>query len=148
MAYTQPLLSGKNTIFRLYFSGQPKNLFVKSWAIKEVAVDVKDDVNGELRARLDVITEYFDCNFECYDDSNTALLESLLASITNDDAFNPQVNISQGTLFRYQDGLTVKAFTLNGVVRPPIDIKSGGRTERLMHTCHVRATDFAQVVAA
>jgi hypothetical protein len=148
MAYTQAFASGRNTQFRVYFAGQPKTLFIKSWAVKEVAVEVKDDVNGELRARLDTITEYFDCNFECYDDSNTALLESLLACIANDDAFNPQVQISQGLIFRYQDGATVKAFTLNGAVRPPIDLKSGGRTERLMHTCHFRATDFAQVVAA
>jgi hypothetical protein len=144
----EPFVSGKNTTFRIYLNSQPRTVFVKTWSIKEIVVEVKDDVNGELRARVDVITEYFDCNFECYDDSNTALLESLLAAIANDDAFNPPQNVSAGALFRYQDGATVKAFTLNGATRPPIDVKSGGRTERVMHTCHVRATDFKQVQAA
>jgi hypothetical protein len=144
MASTQPFASGKNTVFRCYLNSQPTTLSVKSWSIKEVVVDVKDDVNGEQRARLDVITEYYDINFECYDDSTASLLEKQLASNANDDAFNPPLNNSVGTLFEYQDGSTSKAFVMNNVTRPPMDIKSGGRTERLSHTLHLRAQYVTQ----
>jgi hypothetical protein len=144
---SEPLISGKNTTFRVYLNNTPKTLWVKTWAIKESVVEVTDQVNGELRARVDVITDFFDCNFECYDDSQTALLEALIACIANDDAFNPPVPNSAGILFQYQNGTSKKAFTLNGATRFPIDLKSGGRTERLMHTCHFRATTFTQAVS-
>jgi hypothetical protein len=118
---------------------------VKSWSIREIVVDVKDDVNGEPRARLQVITEFYDCTFECFEDSTTSLLENALLGTTTDDAFQPPLAVGTGQLFQYQNGGSQKAFVLNACTRPPIDMKSSGRTERVMHTCHVRAQYFLQV---
>jgi hypothetical protein len=72
------------------------------------------------------------------------MLEQLLTSTTNDDNFNPPMPNSIGVLFTYQDGGTQKAFVMNGCTRPPMDVKSSGRVERIMHTCHVRAQYVTQ----
>jgi hypothetical protein len=141
-------LRGLAATVRVYVASQPKILNIKSWAIKELVVEVQDEVGGELRARFDVVTEGYDFTFECYEDSQTALLESCLLGNANDDAFNPPLAVASGFRFVYRNGGQAKAFTLNGCTRPPIDLKSGGRTEAAMHSGHVRAQYFVQSNAA
>lgn len=144
----EPFLRGLACTVRVYVANQPKTINIKSWAIKELVVEVEDQVNGELRARYDVVTNGYDFTWECYEDASTALLESCLLGNANDDAFNPPLNVASGFRFEYRNGGQAKAFSLNGCTRPPIDFKSGGRTEAGMHSGHVRASYFNQNNAA
>jgi hypothetical protein len=143
----EPFLRGLGATVRVYINNAPKVLNIKSWAIKELVVEVEDQVGGELRARYDVVTNGYDFTFECYEDSSTALIESQLLGNANDDAFNPPINVAGGFRFEYRNGGQAKAFTLNGLTRPPLDLKSSGRTDAAMHSGHLRAQYFNQVNA-
>jgi hypothetical protein len=144
----EPFARGLAAILRFYVASQPKVINIKSWALKEVVVEVVDQVGGELRARVDVVTDYYDLTAEAYEDSNTALLESCLLGNANDDAFNPPIQVAAGLRLEYRNGGQSKAFTLNSATRSPMDLKSGGRTEALMHSIHIRAQFVVQTNAA
>src|ERR1017187_6498301 len=105
----EPFLRGLAAKVRIYVLNQPKVLNIKSWAIKEVVVDVKDDVGGENRARVDVVTEYYDFTCECYDDSQASVLEPALIGNANDDAFNPPIAVASGLRFEYRNGGQAKS---------------------------------------
>jgi hypothetical protein len=143
------LISGKHTRFTVYFNNQPFVVIVKTWSIEEVATEVADDVNGEERSRLQILTNYYKANFACYDDGSSNYLQNLLQSTQNDDAFNPQIPLNGGLLFNYLSGSgTQAAFAMNAATRGPLKVGSGGRVERVMHDLSMRFQYFNQVPAA
>jgi hypothetical protein len=144
----EPFIRGRNTTFKLYFNNQPFVVKVKTWSIEEIAVEVTDQVNGEQRARFDIVTDGFKLMTDCYDDSSSNILTNIIAQITAADAINPALPFSGGVLFQYNDGLTKGAFTMNGAVRTPMKVASGGRTEAIEHTVGARFTQFASAPAA
>ena len=75
-------VSGKNTTFKAYWNAQVWTLAVKSWSIEEVAVEAEDGVNGEQRDRLQKITKYFKCTFDCWEDGSSQTLQNLLNFLT------------------------------------------------------------------
>lgn len=141
-------ISGKHTRFTVYFNNQPFVIFTKSWSIEEVATEVADDVNGENRSRLQIITNFYKVDFAGFEEGGGNILQNLLLSTANDDAFNPQMPLAGGLLFNYLNGGGKAAFALNNCSRGPLKIGSGGRTERLIHSLSYRAQYFTQVQAA
>lgn len=140
-------VSGKNTSFRLQWNQSVWGIYTKTWSIEEVAVEAEDGVNGEQRDRLQKITKYYRCLFDCYDDGSSQTLQNLIINQTNDDNYNPQLPLAGGVLFNYQNQ-TRAAFVLNGCSMGPLKVSGPGRTERIMHALSFRAQYFATVPAA
>ena len=143
------LISGKHTRFTVYFNNAPFVVIVKSWNVEEVATEVADDVNGEERSRLQIITNFYKSAFACYDDGSSNYLQNLLLMTANDDAFNPQLPMAGGLLFNYLTASGQKAaFAMNGATRGPLKVGSGGRVERVMHDLSMRFLYFTPTPAA
>lgn len=140
-------LSGRNTIFRVYFGGQAWSIFVKSWSVEEVCVEAEDGVNGETRDRLQKITKYYRASFDCFEDGSTQTLQNLITNQSNDDAYQPQLPLGGGILFKNQDA-SKQAFTLKNCTMGPLKMNSSGRTERFNQALSFRAQNFSQVATA
>lgn len=140
---------GRDTKFRVYFNNSLWPVVVKSWRIQEQAVEAADGVNGEIRDRLQKITNFFKCTFDCYDDGTTSTLENILFNQENEDAINPDLPFSGGVQFFYRNKAgSRKAFVLGDCSLGPMDINSGGRTSALNHALSFRARFFTAVPAA
>jgi hypothetical protein len=123
-------------------------VLVKSWTIEEVAVEFADGVNGENRARLGKICDYYKFGFDCFEDGSSNTLQNIITYQSNQDANQPDLAFNSGILFAYNNGAKA-AFTLGGqTVLGPYKGGSSGRTERVMHNLTGRAQLFQSVVTA
>src|SRR5580658_5059541 len=107
------LASGRNTVVKIYFNGNIWTLPTKTWDVEEVAVEFDDGVNGEIRDRLGKLTKYFKLMMSVYEDGSTNTITNIQTNIANDDAYQPQLPLSGGILFIYNDA-TKAGFTLGG----------------------------------
>lgn len=140
-------ISGKHSVARVYLNNQPWNIKVKSTKVQEMAAVIEDNVNGENRARLQKLTNFFHVTHVIYDDGNSSqILQNYLINQANEDANNPALALNGGLLFKYLDG-TKGGYTMRGCSLDPFDLDIGGRTERVMHTVSYRAQYFELVPA-
>lgn len=146
-------ISGRAHFSKVYFSPTPGAppapwlIKVKSTRIQEVAVEVADGVCGELRDRLQKITNFYRVTHVCFDDGQSSILENWIANQQNEDNLLPQLQLGGGILFRYLTG-GAAAFTLNGCTMGPVDYDISGRTERNLATIMYRCTTFSKTAAA
>jgi hypothetical protein len=142
------LVYGRDTKFKVYFNNAPWPVVVKTWRVQEQAVEAADGVNGEQRDRLQKITNFYKCTFDCYDDGSTDTLENLIANQQNEDAQQPDLSLSGGLIFTYRGNAgRRKAFVLKSCSLGPLDMNSGGRTTALNHALSFRAQYFDPVPA-
>lgn len=140
---------GKNTKFLVYFNNTPWPVTTKTWGVQEQCVEAADGVNGEDRDRLQKITNYYTCSFECYEDGSSNTLQNLILNQQNEDAQLPPLALSGGLLFTFPGiGGVRLGFTLSGCSMGPLDMKSAGRTSAFMHSLKFRAQYFNPVATA
>lgn len=141
-------ISGKHVKARVQLNGSPWEIKVKSTRVREDAVMVADNVNGENRSRLQKICNFYDVTLECFDDGNSSqILHNWLTNQQNEDNNAPQLALAGGLRFSYLDG-TAGGFVLQGCTLGPLDYNASGRTERNSATVSFRAHYFEQVPAA
>lgn len=141
-------ISGKSVKARVQLNGSPWEIKVKSTRVKEDAVMVADNVNGENRSRLQKICNFYEVSLDCYDDGQSSqILQNWLANQANEDANAPQLPLAGGLRFSYLDG-TAGGFVFQGCTLGPLDYNASGRTERNQASVTFRAQYFQQVPAA
>lgn len=137
---------GKDTKFKVYFNNNNWPISVHTWSIVEVAVEADDPVNGEDRDRSQKITKYYGCQFNCYEDGSSSILQNILAMQAAQDSNLPNLPFNGGVLFKYRDG-TRGAFVLKDCTFGPMSMSDGGRTTVFKHDLKFKAKYFSQVPA-
>lgn len=143
------LAFGKNTTFKVYFNNTPWLVITKTWRVTEQAVEATDGINGEQRDRLQKVTQFYRCTFDCYDDGSSNNLQNLITNQLQEDAQLPDLPLSGGLIFTYPALAGArKAFVLKNCTMGPLDIGSSGRTTAINSALSFRAQYFAAVAAA
>ena len=137
-------VSGKHAISRLYIKKQPWNVRIKSTRVQEVAEEIADQVNGENRARLQKLTDYYKVTHVCYDDGSSQIITNFILNQQNEDANQPQLPLAGGLVFNYLDG-SKGGYAMRVCTLGPLDIDISGRKERTMHTVQYRCQYFELV---
>lgn len=138
-----PFTRGKNVQMKLYNDGNPVIIAGKNWTIEQNAVEVADDVNGEIRSRLDLVTNFFSGTVDIYE-SDEAVMTEIMKQQANDDAFATPLTQSASIRKRHNDG-SKAAYRCVGMVWGPWTSASPGRTEANMLTLKFRFTDWERV---
>lgn len=139
-------MSGKDVQTTYRQNNAPVTFNAQSVSVEENAEEVADQVNGEDRARHQIITDGFTITIKAYA-GDLAVLDAHLADIANNDARVAPLNKALTFRFRKHDG-TRAAYTATEVTRSPMQIEAGGRKERVMQTLKLRARYFKAVQAA
>jgi len=138
-------IRGKDVTIRLAFNNAPLIVKAKTIEVNENADEITDDVNGEDRSELDIVTNYFEINLENYT-PNMDVINASLAEIANQDAQNPQTRKIVVIRFTLRGGGPV-AYNAKQVTRSPFNLKAGGRKEAVMTTLKLRARYFDRIQA-
>lgn len=138
-----PFTRGKNVQLKLYNDGRPVVIDGKNWSVEQNAVEVADDVNGEDRSRLDIVTNYFSGTVDIYESDET-LMNEIMAQQDNQDAFGAPLKQSASIRKRHNDG-TKAAYRCSNMVWGPWTSSAPGRTEANMITLKFRFTRWEAV---
>lgn len=138
-----PFTRGKNVQMKLYNDGNPVIINAKNWSVEQNAVEVADDVNGEIRSRLDLVTNYFQGTVDIYE-SDEAVMNEIMKQQANDDAFAAPLQQSASIRKRHNDG-SKAAYRCKNMKWGPWTSAAPGRTEANMLTLKFRFTDWEQV---
>ena len=138
-----PFTRGKNVSFKLFSDGNPHIIPGKNWNVEQNATEVVDDVNGEIRSRLDIITNYFSAAVDIFE-ADEDIMSMLMAQQANDDAYAAPLEQSCSLRVRHNDG-TKAAYRLKGAVFGPWNRTMSGRTEANMINLKIRFTDWERV---
>lgn len=139
-------ISGKDVFASLRINNIPRIFRAQSIDVEEVAEEVMDQVNGELRGRPQIITDGFTITIKAYT-HDLVLLDAWLEDIANNDARLAPTNKVLGLRFSLLDG-TRKAYKASEITRSPFQMSAGGRKERVMQTFKLRSRFFDSVQAA
>lgn len=145
MATNFPFTRGLNVTMKLYSDGNPLFINAKNWSVEQNATEVADDVNGEDRSRLDLITNYYSASVDVYQ-SDESTMQALIDQQTNDDAAATPFKQGASIRIRHRDG-TKAAYRLEGVKLGPWSNDVGGRTEPNMLKLKLRFTKYVPVQA-
>ncbi len=138
-----PFTRGKDCTMKVYQDGKPYYVAVKSWSVEQNATEVQDDVNGEDRSRLDLITNFFSASMEIYQSDET-IMQAMIDQQTNDDAASTPLAQSASIRVRHRDG-TKAAYRLENAKFGPWTTNVGGRTEANMLSLKMRFTQWKKV---
>lgn len=139
---------GRDLVTRLQFNGKPWDIKIKTVRVQEQGEVVLDQVNGEIRARTQKVTDGFLVTAQCYEDGNSNILQNYIANQANEDAGQPQLPANVGLRFNFRDG-SVGAFIFSGqLTLAPLDLDGPGRKEAIMHTVVFHCQYFGQTQAA
>lgn len=138
-----PFTRGKNVTMKLFNDNNPVIVFGKNWTIEQNATEVADDVNGEIRVRLDLITNFFSGTVDIYE-SDESVMSEIIKQQANDDAYAAPLSQSASIRIRHNDG-SKAAYRCKGMVWGPWTSATPGRTEAKMLTLKFRFTDWERV---
>jgi len=105
-----PFIIGQNNMFQLMSDNEQVYIYVVKWSVKPAQTKFADDIGGEDRSRLGVVTNYYDISADGRIDDTTPL-EALLKRVGNESVISDHSN-----------GLPLGG-TVNLLVLPP----KGGR---------------------
>lgn len=137
---TQPFISGKDSVLRIFSNGAEVILNPKTWNAGPNVTKVSDGVNGEDRDRLQSIINNFDFDCNGYIDSMKQV-DALLAFIATNDAQVLPFDVAAALSFKILDG-SKKAYVGKEVTLDDWKIQQGGRTERVMFSLNFRGRYF------
>jgi len=140
-----PATRGKDCTMKLYSNGSPIFISAKNWSVEQNAAEIADDVNGEARSRLDLITNYFSASVDIYQ-SDELVMQALMDQQDNDDAAAAPFVQTASIRIRHRDG-TKAAYILQDVKFGPWSTSVGGRTEANMLSLKLRFTQYKPVKA-
>lgn len=138
-----PFLNGKDVTLKLFNDNNPVVISGKSWTVEQNATEIADDVNGENRSRLDILTNYFSGSVDIFQ-SDVGIMDEIMKQQTNDDAGAVPLTQSASVRKRFRDG-SKAAYRCKGMVFGPWTDAAPGRTERAMITLKFRFTDWDKV---
>lgn len=138
-----PFTRGLHVQLKFFSNGNPVVINAKNWNCEQNATEVQDDVCGELRSRLDLITNYFSGSVDIYH-SDEETMNAIIEQQTNDDAYTTPFEQSASMRITHRDG-TKAAYRLKGMKLGPWNMTTGGRTEANMINLKFRFTDWEKV---
>lgn len=136
MASNIPFIRGQNAVLKIYQDGKPVYVPGKVWDIEENATEAADDVNGEKRARLDKVTNYYSISFDMYQTDQTAL-DMILAAQAADDAAGLPLKQTAAIMLENRDG-TKAAYLLSPAKFGPFKKSQSGRSDNVMINLKIR----------
>lgn len=133
----KPFVRGKDSTLKLFITGNPVQVDVKSWTIKREVTKVSDPVCGEDRDRLDTVTNFYSINLQVYY-GTAKLLKALLEDQENDDAGALPLERDVAGVLREKGGAK-GAMRLTGVTLDDWDIGAGSRADSVMVNLPLRS---------
>lgn len=127
-----PFVRGQNVTLRLFQGGVPVYVSTKNFKVEENATEANDPVNGEIRDRLDKVTNFYSFSCEVYE-NDTALMDAYIAAQEANDAQGLPLSQSAAVQKKMRDG-TRKAYAMQEACFGPWDYAPGERSATAMHT--------------
>jgi hypothetical protein len=125
-----PFTRGQNVILKLFQDGSPIVFAAKNWKVEENALEANDGVNGEIRDRLDKVTNYYSGTVDIYTE-NKDVMQTILDAQDANDAQGFPLKQSAAVLKKHRDG-TRAAYMMQEAVFGPWADDAPGRAENNM----------------
>ena len=139
-------MRGTDASIVFFLDGNKVVLDAKTWSIKPNVSKNVDDVNGEDRSRLSKTLNYYEITITCFQ-RDTTILEAYFKDQANEDAHVTPLDKVGGFRLRPHDG-SKRSFVIRDVVWDDFEENQGGRTDAVMVTINLRASDVKQAQAA
>jgi len=125
-----PFTRGQNVTLRLFQDGRPVYVLTKNFKIEESATEISDPVNGEIRDRLDKVTNSYSFSCEIYE-NDTVFMDAYMAAQEANDAQGLPLSQSAAVQKKMRDGTRV-AYAMQEAVFGPWDYAPGERSAATM----------------
>jgi len=125
-----PFTRGQNVPLRLFQDGKPIYVSTKNFKVEENATEAADPVNGEIRDRLDKVTNYYSFSCEIYE-NDTAIMDAYMDAQDANDAQGLPLSQSAAVQKKMRDG-TRKAYAMQECCFGPWDYAPGERSATSM----------------
>ena len=142
MSLNNTTMRGTNAKIVFFQDGSKVVLDAKTWTIKPNVTKNADGVNGEVRDRLSKTLNYYEISIQCFQ-RDTVILEAYLADQANEDAQVAGLDKSGGFRLYPRDGSS-RTFVIKDIVWDEFEENQGGRSEAVMVTLNMRASDVVQ----
>lgn len=136
MASNIPFTRGQNVILRLYQDGKSVYIAAKNWKVEENATEAADGVNGEIRDRLDKVTNYYTATVDIYQ-ADAELMNAIIDAQDADDAQGLPLKQTAAVLKSHRDG-TKSAYLMQEAKFGPWTDDAPGRAENIMLNLKLR----------
>lgn len=140
MALDSPLVIGKNTNVLLTIDRKKVNVLCISGSVKPRLTEWDDHVNGERRARLGQLIDWYDINLSVRVKDMSPLL-AFLGYGDNLDADAPPQIVQMGLLFSPPGG-SRQSFVASDITLGAYQLSWSNRADRIVHDIPMRATEF------
>ncbi len=137
---------GENATLKFYQNGKPVYLACKNWSVDQNATECADGVNGEMRDRLDIVTNYFSASADIFQ-SDQSVMQKLMDAQSIHDAAGLPPNQSGAIQIRHRDG-TKANYLLKGMTVGPWGMNNSGRADAVMLNVKMRFEKFDPVQSA
>lgn len=127
-----PFVRGQNVTIRLFQGGSPVYITTKNFKVEENATEANDPVNGEIRDRLDKVTNYYSFSCDVYE-NDTVLMDAYMEAQEAEDAQGLPLSQSAAVQKKMRDGTRV-AYAMQEAKFGPWDYAPGERTATSMTT--------------
>lgn len=143
MANQTPFFSGKDAVLRFFIDGDEVILNAKTWKVTAQGQKAADGVNGEDRARLQFLIDFFELTAECFMNDGKQI-DAIQKYIANNDGQLTPFDGAAAIMIRPLDG-TKKNFQAKELCWDGFDINNGGRTDRVMFSLQARFRYFEPI---
>lgn len=136
MAANIPFTRGQNVTLKFYQDGKPIIIQAKNWKVEENATEAADGVNGEIRDRLDKVTNYYTATADLYQ-ADSSVMQSILAAQDADDAQGLPLKQTAAVMKAHRDG-TRSAYMMQECKFGPWTDDAPGRSDTIMISFKLR----------
>lgn len=135
-----PFLRGQNVVLKLYSDGAPVYIPAKNWNVQQEATEIAEGVNGEIRDRLDLVTNYFSGSVDVYQ-GDADVIAAIMAEQEADDAQGLPLKQSGAVQKRFRDG-SKSTYILREMKLGPFNETMTSRSDAVMINLKFRFREF------
>ncbi len=143
MSENDAFYRGQNVTFKIYQQFRPIYIAGKNWEVNQNSTEIADDVNGEKRSRLDIITNFYDASVDIFQSDQEVMDALIAAQQTADDAGLP-LKQTASLLIEHRNG-TKAAYMMLGCCFGPWKTNGSNRTDAVMLNLKMRFTKWKKV---